>query len=261
MSPGDSTIQLVDASVEPGLGLAKDMFRSYAAEWSATIAETLCFQGFDAEVAGLPGRYAPPSGCLLLAMEGDIPAGCVALRDLGDGTCEMKRLYVTPVYRGRGVGRSLVEEVIRRSEGMGYRRMVLDTMPEMAGAIALYRECGFVGTGSLLGPPGKSGHLHGEAARRLRPVLRIARRGGRPIDEGMTLIGPSEQPGTVGHAYRRNHYAGMKQSQIGIREHLPVTNSMVLDAPRSRYGSETWPISSGSHPISRSSNRPTTVMA
>jgi ribosomal protein S18 acetylase RimI-like enzyme len=129
---------MVDASDESGIVLVKDLFRLYAAEFAASIAETLCFQGFEAEVVGLPGRYAPPSGCLLLAMDGDFPAGCVAMRDLGDGACEMKRLYVTPAYRGRGLGRSLVEEVVRRAERMGNRRMVLDTMPEMAGAVSLY---------------------------------------------------------------------------------------------------------------------------
>ena len=68
------------------------------------------------------------------------------MRDLGDGTCEMKRLYVAPTHRGRGAGRLLVEEVTRRAGQMGYRRMVLDTFPEMAGALGLYREYGFVET-------------------------------------------------------------------------------------------------------------------
>src|SRR5262249_51345680 len=125
---------------------ARHLFRSYAAEFAESIGASLCFQGFEAELAGLPGRYAPPSGCLLLAMEGDRPAGCVAMRDLSGGTCEMKRLYVTPEYRGRGMGRLLVEGVVGRAERAGYRRMVLDTVPEMAGAIALYREQGFVET-------------------------------------------------------------------------------------------------------------------
>jgi ribosomal protein S18 acetylase RimI-like enzyme len=146
MKAGDPTIRLVDAEGEEGLGHARHLFRSYADEFADSIAESLCFQGFEAELAGLPGRYAPPSGCLLLAMDGDAPAGCVALRDLGGGTCEMKRLYVAPGFRGRGVGRLLVEELVRRAERSGYRRMLLDTLPEMAGALALYRAFGFVET-------------------------------------------------------------------------------------------------------------------
>jgi ribosomal protein S18 acetylase RimI-like enzyme len=144
MTPVDPTVSVVDAVGEEGLGHARRLFRAYAAEYTTSIAESLCFQGFEAELAGLPGRYAPPSGCLLLAMEGDQPAGCVAMRDLGGGTCEMKRLYVAPEHRGRGVGRLLVEVVLQRAERAGYDRMVLDTLPEMAGALALYREFGFV---------------------------------------------------------------------------------------------------------------------
>jgi ribosomal protein S18 acetylase RimI-like enzyme len=156
MNPSDQSIRVVEANDEVRLGLAKDLFRAYSKdlfrsysdceEYAASIAETLSFQGFDAEVDGLPGRYAPPSGCLILAMDGEIPAGCVALRDLGDGTCEMKRLYVAPTHRGQGMGKLLVEEVVRRAGRMGYRRMVLDTMPEMVGAVALYRQFGFVET-------------------------------------------------------------------------------------------------------------------
>jgi ribosomal protein S18 acetylase RimI-like enzyme len=139
-------IQVVEVEDEQGLGHARRLFRSYAAEYAESIAEALCFQGFEAEVVGLPGRYAPPSGRLLLAMEGDTAAGCVAMRDLGEGSCEMKRLYVAPESRGRGVGRLLVGEIIRRARQAGYRRMVLDTVPEMAEAIALYRSFGFVET-------------------------------------------------------------------------------------------------------------------
>ena len=139
-------IQVMDAEGEEGLGHARRLFRSYAAEFADSIAEALCFQGFEAGIASLPGRYASPSGCLLLAMAGDSPAGCVAMRDLGGGDCEMKRLYVAPEFRGRGVGRLLVEQVIQRARQVGYRRMVLDTVPEMAGAIALYRSFGFVET-------------------------------------------------------------------------------------------------------------------
>ncbi len=131
-------IQVGDAEGEQGLDHARRLFRSYAAEFADSISVALCFQGFEVEVAGLPGRYAPPSGSLLLAMDGDTPAGCVALRDLGGGTCEMKRLYVAPEFRGRGVGRPLIEEIIRRAKRAAMR-MVLDTVPEMAEAIGLYR--------------------------------------------------------------------------------------------------------------------------
>jgi putative acetyltransferase len=146
MRTSDPTTRVTDAEDEVGLGHARDLFRSYAAENAASIAESLSFQGFEAELAGLPGRYAPSSGCLLLAMEGERPAGCVAMRDLGGGTSEMKRLYVAPGWRGRGVGRLLVEEILRRAERNGYRRMLLDTLPEMAGALALYRSLGFLET-------------------------------------------------------------------------------------------------------------------
>lgn len=140
-------IRVADAEGERGLDRARRLFRAYADEFADSIAETLGLQGFDAELAGLPGRYAPPSGCLLLAMaDDDAPAGCVALRDLGEGTCEMKRLYVAPEFRGRGVGRLLVGEVLCRAGQAGYRRIVLDTVPEMAAAIALYQSFGFAET-------------------------------------------------------------------------------------------------------------------
>jgi ribosomal protein S18 acetylase RimI-like enzyme len=144
MRPGESKIRIVEAESAADLDHARSLFRSYATEYAASIAESLCFQGFEAELAGLPGRYAPPSGFLLLATDGDYSAGCVAVRDLGGGTCEMKRLFVTAEYRGRGVGRLLVDEVLHRAERAGYHRLVLDTLPEMQGALGLYRSFGFV---------------------------------------------------------------------------------------------------------------------
>jgi ribosomal protein S18 acetylase RimI-like enzyme len=115
------------------------LFLNYA--WSLSF--NLCFQDFDAELASLPGRYAPPEGRLLLAWQQQDVAGCVALRKLGDGACEMKRLYVEPHFRGRRVGRALAEAVISEARQLGYQRMRLDTMPSMETAQGLYRNLGF----------------------------------------------------------------------------------------------------------------------
>ena len=147
-------IAVRDADDAASLDQVRALLGAFAAEFGALTAEVFAVQGFAAEAAGLPGRYAPPAGCLLLAAdEAGAPLGCVALRDLGGGTCEMKRLFVDPAGRGRGVGRLLVDAVIRRAEGLGYRRMVLDTLPAMAGAVALYREFGFADTPPYWGHP------------------------------------------------------------------------------------------------------------
>jgi ribosomal protein S18 acetylase RimI-like enzyme len=120
---------------------AAALFRAYA----ASLDVDLSYQGFESEVAGLPGKYAPPRGDLLLARgEDGAPLGCIALRPMDEAGCsEMKRLYVMPAGRGTGLGRALVEAIIERGSELGYREMRLDSLPSMTDAIALYRKLGF----------------------------------------------------------------------------------------------------------------------
>jgi len=156
------TFRFVEAPSGPNLEVVRTLFREYA----AGIGISLCFQGFEEELAGLPGRYASPGGCILLAVadadalggapspqdgdgnpghENKTAAGCVALRPLDEpGICEMKRLYVRPQYRGMKLGWMLARAVIEKARAAGYRAMRLDTLPSMAGAMAMYEKLGFV---------------------------------------------------------------------------------------------------------------------
>ena len=113
-------------------------------EYQRAIGVSLCFQGFDDELARLPGDYAPPRGGLWLAQAGPMLAGCVALRPLGASEAEMKRLYVRPAFRGTGLGRRLAEHAIGAALALGYESLKLDTLPTMIEAQALYTRLGFV---------------------------------------------------------------------------------------------------------------------
>jgi len=150
---------------------AKDLedVRILFGEYSGLVAEALCFQNFGQELEALPGEYAPPGGVLLIARDEDAAAGwnkdaaagwnkdaaagCVALRQLDAGTGEIKRMYVRDVYRGSGLGRRLAVAVIEEARKRNHKRVVLDTLPKLASAIALYRDLGFRETGPYLASP------------------------------------------------------------------------------------------------------------
>ena len=117
--------------------------RELFVEYQQGLGVSLCFQGFDAELASLPGDYAPPRGRLLLARKGTKPVGCVALRPLFHRDAEMKRLYVRRVSRGSGLGRRLAERVIAEARALGYEVLKLDTLPTMHAAHTLYATLGF----------------------------------------------------------------------------------------------------------------------
>jgi putative acetyltransferase len=134
-------VSIRNASSPADVAAAKQLFQEYA----ESLGFSLCFQGFDKELAGLPGDYAPPRGRLLLAFVDDELAGCVALHAFGnDGAGEMKRLFVRPGFRGKRVGKALLEAALRAAREIGYEQIVLDTIAgKMDTAIAMYRDYGF----------------------------------------------------------------------------------------------------------------------
>lgn len=137
-----------EATAPADVAIAGMLFREYA----STLPFSLCFQGFDEELAKLPGKYARPNGCILLAWKGAEPVGCVALRPIASlphdppRVCELKRLYVRPAGRGQGLGRALCDRVIAEARKVGYQRMKLDSEPDMTAAMATYRSLGFAPT-------------------------------------------------------------------------------------------------------------------
>ena len=134
-------LRITQATSHSDLDQARELFREY----ETSLGISLCFQNFDAELANLPGDYAPPRGRLLVAREFDQLAGCVALRSVDQATCEMKRLFLRPAYRSRGLGRVLVEAIIEEARKIGYTHMRLDTISDRMGrAVDLYKAMGFV---------------------------------------------------------------------------------------------------------------------
>ena len=128
-----------DARFPDDTATVQTLFREYA-DW---LGVDLCFQGFDEELASLPGKYAPPEGCLLLATDGDTVLGCCAIRRFAPDVCEVKRLWVRPEARGRGLGRELMARIEEHARLAGYNSAVLDTLETMEPAVRLYESLGY----------------------------------------------------------------------------------------------------------------------
>ena len=139
-NPSDRPLRIVEARAPGDISAV----RALLLEYQASLGLDLEFQGFARELETLPGDYAPPNGELFLALSGDEVLGCIGLRALADGRCEMKRLFVRPAGRGRGVGRALATAAIARARACGYSRMLLDTLPTQAAAQSMYEALGFV---------------------------------------------------------------------------------------------------------------------
>jgi putative acetyltransferase len=142
-------MQIRKALIPDEVPVLRELFEEYA----AALGIDLSFQGFTEEVATLPGHYAAPGGALWLALADGRAVGCVGLRPLGPELCEIKRLYVQPAFRGTGLGRRLAETVLAEAGRIGYRRVWLDTLPSMGGAIALYLALGFTEIAPYCGNP------------------------------------------------------------------------------------------------------------
>ena len=132
-------MKIIAAQTDEQIAEARGLFQQYADE----LGVDLCFQGFKEELAHLQEKYGPPDGALLLAIEDKKTAGCVALRKFADRICEMKRLFVRPQFRGRGIGRAMARAIIEKAIALGYSKMYLDTLETLKEAMGLYCSLGF----------------------------------------------------------------------------------------------------------------------
>jgi len=132
-------MEIIHVKTAKHLDEIRQLFRKY----ENFLGVDLCFQGFEEELARLPGEYAPPKGSLLLAVDGKNTAGCVAVREFNCDVCEMKRLYLRPKYRGVGLGRKLAKKIIEEAERIGYSSIRLDTLKNLKEAMGLYESLGF----------------------------------------------------------------------------------------------------------------------
>lgn len=139
MGAGPNSVAIMDADRQPLLAAAAKLFLEYA----QSLPFSLEYQGFSGELAGLPGKYAPPTGAILLAVERDRALGCIAIRPHTAGECEIKRFYVTPDARGRGIGHLLLSAAVRRASDLGYRSICLDSSQDMRAARRTYEAAGF----------------------------------------------------------------------------------------------------------------------
>ena len=133
-------VQIIHSHMPEQVGKVRSLFDQYA----ISVGSNLGFQNFDDELINLPGDYTPPSGALLMAVERSVSIGCVAMRPMDRSICEMKRLFVKPARRRKGVGRQLVEGIVDEAKKAGYQSMRLDATPSMREAIGLCQSVGFL---------------------------------------------------------------------------------------------------------------------
>ncbi len=132
-------MKFIKAKTESELNFIRELFSEYFSRYGKHLGN----QDFEKELSGLPGKYASPKGCLLLALDGDLPAGCIGIKPFEEHSCEMGRLYVKDKFRNRGIGLKLVKIFLEETRKMGYKKILLDTLPELKSAIKLYKSLGF----------------------------------------------------------------------------------------------------------------------